>query len=588
MFRPHLEQAYAALERNDLSMAETLCRQALEASPLAGEPLHLLGIAARRRNRPAEAAALLREAWRRCPEQPEIANNLAALLCASGLYGQALEAADAGLIRHPDFAYLHANRGVALHGLNRPEEAATAFRRALSLPPQLKTAREMAQFGLATSLESLGHPAQAESAARALLSGHPDHAEGLHLLGRVLAAQDKHEEAAATLRRAIDLLPPDGAVLARAWNNLATALLKQNRPDQALEAARHAVELDPGNIQALNTVAIVYQELMRLDEAIAHSRQAVALEPDNIDAHWCLGLQLLHAGQWAEGWSEYEWRWRLPFHRMMEGPPVWSGQFLGGNALLVTCEQGQGDSLQFLRYVPRLTAYSRNLILRVQTSLERLAANSLPGVRVIGYDDPIPPVPFQVPLMSLPGILGCPDADAIPHPPYLRADPRAIEEWRQSWPGLPGTRRIGLAWRGSPSHKRDHLRSIGLEALEPLLGRSDCRFVALHPDIRDEEKPWLEEFSIAAPLPGGADFADSAALVENLDLIISVDSAAAHLAGALDRPTWVMLPFSCDWRWGRDCDHSPWYPSLRLFRQPTAGDWWSVTGAINRALDASA
>jgi len=546
-------------------------------APRSGEPLHLLGISARRQNRLAEAEALLREAWRRQPEQPEIVNNLTALLCSAADHDQALNVAEAGLALHPGFAYLHANRGVALHGLGRSAEAVDAFRRALADLPQL----EMALFGLASALEALKRQTEAEPVLRALLDAHPDHAEGFNLLGRTLAAQDKHAEAAAAFQHTLRLRPDH----AQAWTNLASTLLKLERPEEALDAARRALELTPDNALAHNNASIICQELVRLDEAIAHSRRAVSLDPENIDAHWCLGLQLLYAGHWAEGWEEYEWRWRLPFHRMMAGPPVWSGQILGKNALLVNTEQGQGDSLQFLRYVPLLRPYCSNLIVRVQPSLKRLTTAGFPDVSVIDYEDDIPPVPFQVPLMSLPHILGCDGEDSIPRQvPYLHSDPLAAERWRQRWRDGKSLRRIGIAWRGSPTYKRDHLRSLGLETLAPLLNLPGCRFYALHPDIRDDEQPLLEQFGIENLSTELTDFHDTAALLESLDIVIAVDTSAIHLAGALGRPAWVMLPFSCDWRWGASRTDSPWYPSLRLFRQKAARDWAPVVAEMAESL----
>jgi len=571
-------QAYAALERNELALLEQLCRQALQAAPRSGEALHLLGIAARRQERPAEAVALMREAWRRDPSRAEIANNLTALLCAIGAHVEALEAADLGLARHPDFAFLHANRGIALHGCGRAEDAAEAFRRTLATVPDLETAL----FGLATTLEALNRQAEAEPVLRQLLAHHPGHVEATNLLGRVLAALDRPAEAAEAFLRTTVLAPHHG----QAFTNLASMLLKLDRVEEALAAARRAVELDPASPLAHNNASIICQELVRLDEAIAYSRRSVALQPNNVDAHWCLGLQLLYAGQWAEGWQEYEWRWRLPFHRMMGGPPVWAGQILGANALLVTTEQGQGDSLQFLRYVPMLAPYCSNIILRVQNSLKRLVQASLPDVTVIDYDDPIPPVPFQVPLMSLPRLLGTNSEAAIPRPiPYLRNDPAAVLAWRERLKDGDGVKRIGIAWRGSPTYKRDHLRSIGLEMLEPLLSQPNCRFYALHPDIREEERPILSRFNIQELSAGLSDFADTAALLENLDLVIAVDTSVVHLAGALGRPVWAMLPFSCDWRWGKTRTDSPWYPSLRLFRQKTARQWGPVIAEMTVALE---
>jgi tetratricopeptide (TPR) repeat protein len=572
-----LAKAYSALEDNDLLLVEQACRQALKADRTAGEPLHLLGISARRQDRLAEAEALLREAWRRSPDKPEIANNLCALLCAVGAHDDGLAVADSGLARHPAFTFLHANRGVALHGLRREEEAAAAFRAALEGIPDL----ELALFGLASALEALGRRAEAEPVLRALLVSHPSHAEGANLLGRVLTVLERNAEACEAFRLAVALNPDHAA----AYSNLSSVLLKLEQPEEALAAVHRSLELDPANSLACLNASIICQELVRLDEAIAYSRRAIELDPDNIDAHWCQSLQLLHSGQWGRGFQEYEWRWRLPFHRMLEGPPVWAGEILGANALLVNAEQGQGDSLQFLRYVPMLRPFSSNLILRVQDSLKRLTKESFPEAAVIGYADDIPPVPFQVPLISLPRLFHTRTEADIPAPiPYLRSNRLSVEAWHQRWATEEPMIRIGLAWRGSPTYKRDALRSLPLDMMAPLLKTPGCRFFALHPDINDEEHTALRRLGIGELSSCLTDFTDTAALLETLELVISVDTSVVHLAGALGRPVWALLPFSCDWRWGTGREDTPWYPSAKLFRQPKAKDWESVIAAVSEAL----
>lgn len=564
--------AYQALESGDLPAVESICRAVLASAPRHAECFHLLGIMARRAGRGGEAIAFFREAVALAPDRPDFANNLAALLTSLGLHHEAVAACAAALQHHPDFAYLHINYGVALHALGCEQQSADAFLRAVELAPDMVPAH----FGLGCALEALGQFDRAEPAFRAAVALSPDHAEAHNLLGRVLSAQGHHQQAADSFQNAVDAHPS----FAVAHNNLGSVLLKLDRADDALAALLQSVALDPDNWQSQNNLSIVYQELSQLQPAIDHSRRAVALAPDNVDAHWCLALQLLQAGVWQDGWDEYEWRRKLPNQGLPDGMTLWHGDAMEDRPLLVCAEQGHGDTLQFLRYLPQVQACCRNVVLRVQSALVRLVAANY-AIPVIGYDDPLPAADMVIPLMSLPRALGIPAP--IPTGPYLRPDEGLVEKWAARLGAERGLT-IGIAWRGSPTHKRDHFRSVALVTLRPLLQVPGVRFVPLHPDLRDDERAALDEFSITAMLPENADFAETAALIHGLDLVISVDTSVVHLAGALGRDVWLMLPFSCDWRWGSVGEDSLWYPGLRIFRQPRAGDWAEVIARQVAAL----
>lgn len=570
----YLDAALGALHRGDLGSAEDGCRQALVLDLRNAGALHLLGVVARRQGRVGEAIALMREAVRLGPQQPEYASNLVALLSASGLTDDAVAVAAETMGRHPDFVYLPLNLGVALHALGREDEAAAAFGRAVALAPDLAPAH----FGLGCALDALGRHAEAEAALRRTEALAPDHAEAQNLLGRVLTALGRHAEACEAFRRAVRSDPRHAVAL----NNLGSVLVKLDRTEEALDALTASLALNGESAQTHYNMSVVLQEFMRIPEAIAHVQRAISLESGHVDAHWCLALQLLQSRRWAEGWRDYEWRWQLAGHSLPPGPPPWSGQPLARQALLVRSEQGQGDTLQFLRYLEPLRRLCPDLRVMVQRSLVRLVAGNFPGLSVTAVDDPAPAADFQVPLMSLPLLLGEEDPDPAP---YLAAEAGRVDRWTRFWAGdASSPRRVGIAWRGSPTYKRDAKRSVSLEALAPLTGLSGVRFCALHPDLREEERPVMDRLGIEDVSAQISDFADTAALLRTLDLVISVDTSVVHLAGALGCPVWVMLPFSCDWRWGTDQPDSVWYQGVRLFRQDRPGDWPGVIARVAGAL----
>lgn len=570
-----LAQAADSLARRDFAAAERLCLDCLAADPRDAEALQVLGVVRRQTGRVAEAVALLREAVRLAPGQPFFVTNLISALCAAGVPEDALAVADAALPHHPGTAALVLNRGIALHQLGRREEAVGDFRRAATLQADLLPAH----YYLGCVQEELGVLAEAETALRRAVALDPGHADAHNHLGRVLHAAGRPEQAVACFARAAELAPDNAAMV----NNLGSALLESGRAREALAAFQRAAALDPGDVNVAANLALAHTELMDIAAAIDHSRRALELDPERPQTHWSYSLQLLQAGQWREGWAEYEWRWRLPEHLPFGGLPLWDGGPVEHATLVVAAEQGHGDSLQFLRFVPALARRCRHVILRLQPALVPLAAANFPTCTVIGNSDPVPPADVLVPLMSLPRLLekGC-EAEAFP---YLAPPPARVAEWRQRVAGLGGGLKVGLAWRGSPTHKRDVSRSMPPACLLPLFDHAGARFVCLHPDPRAEEVAMLPPDVVDTALSRHlSDFGETAALMAALDLVISVDSSPVHLAGALGRPCWVALPFCCDWRWGAGGDATPWYPSLRLFRQPAPGAWHSVIDELAAAL----
>lgn len=394
----------------------------------------------------------------------------------------------------------------------------------------------------------------------------------LHSLGRL-------EEAVASLERAIEL-NPEAAVMHANLGNVRQAL---GRLEEAEASQRRAIALQPANAEAYCNLGSVLDLMGRFLDSVEAYERALVLKPDLAAARWNRALHRLREGDFAQGLPEYEARWQLRKAREFT-QPQWRGEPLEGARILLHAEQGLGDTVQFLRYVPMVQAAGGKVVLEVQPSLRRLAAE-LPGVEELAIaGERLPEYAWHCPLMSLPLAFGT-TLESIPaETPYLRVPEEARERAaRMRWPE--GGLRVGLAWAGSPGHLKDRYRSIPLELLQPLLAVDGVEFFSLQVGSGSAEPAALAESRITDLAPEIGDMADTAALIDRLDLVICVDTAVAHLAGALGRPVWVLLPVSSDWRWLRDHEDSPWYPAMRLFRQRALNEWGTVIDDVRKALE---
>jgi tetratricopeptide (TPR) repeat protein len=427
----------------------------------------------------------------------------------------------------------------------------------------------------------------AERGYRSALALAPGHPMATHFLGVAHYQRGRLEDAVRLLRAAVATLPQEPEF----HNNLGLALAADDRPGEAIEAYRRALALKPTHAIAWSNLGLALQAENRLDEAVDAFRRALAIDPTFAQAHWNLGLALLARGDFAEGFREYAWRHRTPefaAHARSWPGPRWDGSAPAGRTILAVAEQGLGDTLQFIRFAAPLAAQGARVIATAQAPLVRLLA-SAPGVSAVcGPSDPLPACDAHVPLVELAGLLGTTVATIPAEVPYLAADRARRAEVGAMLAPDANALKVGLAWSGSAANTLNRRRSIPLAALAPLLALPGVAWYSLHRSVDEGEIDAVPAAQALRRLPAREDFDGMAALVAELDLIVSVDTSIAHLAGALAQPTWVMLAHAADWRWHPGRTDRPWYPTARLFRQPRAGAWDSVVHDVASALAAPA
>ncbi len=440
-----------------------------------------------------------------------------------------------------------------------------------------------AQVRDAMAVHQRGDLETAERGYRAALAGAPGHPMATHFLGVSLYQRGRLEEALPLLEAAVAAVPQE----AEFHNNLGLALAAADRYGEAIAAHRRALALRPDHAAAWSNLGLALHAENRLPEAIDAFRRAIALTPDFAQAHWNLGLALLAHQDFEEGWREYAWRHRAPEfarHARAWPGPRWDGADAAGRTLLVTSEQGLGDTLHFIRFVQPLAARGARVIVTAEAPLVRLLATA-PGVAAVcGPDDKPPAYDAHVPLFDLAGLLRVTPTSIPVIVPYLAADAARRATVAEALSAHAGARKVGIAWSGSRANTLNRRRSIPLAALAPLFALPGIAWFSLQRSVDEEEIAGVPAARALHRLPAREDFDGMAALVAELDLVVSIDTSIVHLGGALGRPTWMMLATATDWRWHTSHADTPWYPTVRLFRQPRAGDWDAVVRDVAAEL----
>ena len=436
-------------------------------------------------------------------------------------------------------------------------------------------------FAIAVQHHQAGRLQAAEQIYRQILAIEPNHADAINLLGVIASQVGQHDAAIDYIQRAIGL----NGNAAGFHNNLGEVYHSLRRLPEAVACYRRVVELTPGDATAQNNLGIALNEQGKLDEAAACYRRAIALKPDLADAHWNQSLLWLLTGDFQRGWAEYEWRWKAnACQRRDFSQALWDGQPLEGRNILLHAEQGLGDAIQFVRYAPLVKQRGGVVVVECPRPLVPLLASCEGIARLVGRGDELPAFDVQAPLLSLPGIFRTSLRDMPATIPYLFADPGLVQRWRQELGHITGFK-VGIAWQGNAKHRLDRDRSIPLACFEPLARYSGVQLLSLQKGAGVEQLPEVtKRFPVMELGSRLEDFMDTAAVLANLDLLVTCDTAVAHLAGALGVPVWVALPLVPDWRWRLDRSDSPWYPTMRLFRQESRGDWQGVFQKIAVAI----
>jgi tetratricopeptide (TPR) repeat protein len=506
---------------------------------------------------------------------------------ALGRLEEALQSYERAIALRPDYAEAHFTRGVALRELGLPAEALASQNRAIALKPDFADAH----CNRANALVDLERFDAALSSYERAAALNPNYYEAFSNMVVPLQQLQRPQEAVAAAERAIAIRPDH----AMAHSNLGAALTQSRRLDEALESFDRAIALRPDDAAAYNNKGVALYELRRFDEALACLDRAIALSPAFADAHLHQAMCRLALGDFARGWTQFEWRWRTPQYqdgRRHQDKPLWQGrEALEGRTIVLHSEQGLGDTLQFSRFAADVAARGAKVVLEVQPELERLLSRLEGVAQVVRVGAAIPPCHLQTPLMSLPVALGmlAPDAG---RPPYLSAWPQDVAAWRARL-ATSGKRRVGLCWAGGfrpdllAADLLDKRRSLPLEAFAPLAGVEGVEFYSLQKgppaaQLTEAQAGGWEGPPILDLTAELNDFADTAALIANLDLVVTCDTAIAHLAGGLGKPVWILNRFDACWRWMVDREDSPWHPSARLFRQTAPGDW---AGVVQRVKD---
>ncbi len=576
---PYRSAALNQLGRHEEALA--VCNEAIRLKPDFVEAHYNRGNAFHGLGRLEEALASYTQATVIRPNFAEAWSNRGNALQGLQRFEDALASCDRAITLQPNYAQGWYNRGNALYDLGRFEEALSSYNRAVELRPN----HVQAWYNRGKALTDLRRQGEALASYDKAVALNPAYAQAWCNRGNVLNDQERFEEALISYDKALALKPD----YAEAWSNRGTALQYLYRLDEALAAHDKALALKPDYAEAHCNRGSVINTLDRPEEALASFNKAIALKPDFAQAHFNKAITELGLGNMGDGWREFEWRRKIvemSGERVFPKPLLTSVENIQGKTILVHFEHGFGDTLHFYRYLELLNQAGAKVLFNVQKKLRRLLTGDF--IRFVELDDPELQYDFQIPMMSLPWVFKT-TAETIPATvPYVNAEEALVQTWRERLGGHGF--KIGICWMGSVTHmKGGDRRSFPVTHFETLSKLNGVRLISLQKAEEAGElkslPPGMTVESFDNVDAGPDAFIDTAAIMKSLDLVITNDTSLSHLAGALGVPTWVALQQVADWRWLRDRTDSPWYPSLRLFRQKTDGDWGTVFAEIKRALE---
>jgi len=610
-----LDQGLRLHTAGQLSQAEQIYRQVLAAQPRNPDALHLLGVIAhqagrhdvavkfieqaisihpnnpayhnnlgeayRNLNRIDDAGVAYRKAIELAPNSADSWSNLSIVLLLQNRVDDAIEAARRAISINPNLPTAYANLGQAIADRN-PQEALNCFLQSLRLNPRQPAILSNAAC-LLTRFKQLD---PAIDAARQAVTLDPNFPDGWSQLSYALGLKGLSREAIDAAQRAIAL---DGSH-ANAYTNLGFALDLQNRIPEVIDALANALRCKPDFAEGWKNLGVAHFKMGDTDQSQRCYAKAVELDPTYAEAHVNLATALLAKGQWEQGLEEYEWRWRLPSFiasKPREITTPWDGSDAPGKTILLVTEQGAGDAFHFARYIPMVVAKGLKVIVACPESIHKVMMTVQGVSGVIAPDAPDPGSDFQLHLLSLPRLFKTRPDNIPADVPYISADPEKVKAWKDRLANDPPGYRVAISWAGNPLHSHDRTRSCKLADFAPLASIENVVFYSLQ-----KGEPAIQA---ANPPPGMKlidytndlnDFSDTAALLENIDLLISVDTSVIHLAGAMARPVWTLITIGPDFRWFKDRTDTPWYPTMKLFRQPKVLDWPGVFQEVKTVLEA--
>jgi tetratricopeptide (TPR) repeat protein len=543
-----IQEAMAQHQAGLLQEAEIIYRGILAEEPNNPDALHLLGLVAYQVGNNEVAIELIEKAIEANPAVPDFYNNCGEAYRALANNELSLKCYKQALEIKPDFAEAYNNMGNALKVTGRNEEATTCFEEAIIIRPDFF----QAHYNLGNSLQEAGKLEQAISHYQNAISNYPDYAE--------------------------------------AHNNIGIALLEIGKHEEAITHYQKAISLNPDYAEANNNLGIALQEIGNHENAITRYQKAISLNPDYAEAHFNLSCLYLLLGNFEKGYEEYEWRLKLKSnveHTRSFTQPQWDGRPLNGKTILIHAEQGLGDAIQFIRYVPMIAKAGGDIIVECDAKLSHLFSGYEDFTRFIGAGDDLPDFDIHASLLSLPNIFKTTLTTIPSANNYIHINDDLVASWKNKLSTLKN-HKIGICWQGSVDNRKDQSRSMPLKYFSDIINIPEVSFISLQKGYGQEKikddghTDAIADFS--SEMDTHEKFIDTSAIIENLNLVIGVDTATIHLAGAMGKPVWVLLPYSPDWRWMLNTKDTPWYPSMRLFRQKEPGDWETVMDEIRVEL----
>jgi Flp pilus assembly protein TadD len=564
----------------NLQQAASLYKKIAKKQPHNGDIFHMLGVISDQQEDLDASIRYMKKAIHLNPNNASVNYNLGNVLKKKGQIDEAIECYQKALQLNPHFTAAYCNLGNIFKEKEQLDEAVVCYQKIIQLNPNDFEAYN----NLGNTLKTKGELDGAMTCYQKALQLSPNFILAHNNLGTIYIEKKQFDAAIICYQKALRLNPN----YADAYYNLGILYSEKEQFDEAIECYQKALQLDPNHFNTFKGLGIVFQEKGQVDNALSCYQKALQVNPNDPEAHWNKALLLLLNSHFKEGWKEFEWRWKTKKINVAHcdfPQPLWDGHDIEGLTILLYAEQGLGDTIQFIRYASLVAQQGAKVIIECQKELIPLLQKVEGVQKAVTFGQQLLEFDIHYPLLSLP-LLFDTTIQTIPAKiPYIGVNATSVQKWTSRIKANTSKQKIGLVWAGSPRHKRDRYRSCPLEIFAPLARLSNMTFYSLQKgDAAEQAKNPPEGMNIVDFTEDIHDFSDTAAVIENLDLTISVDTSVAHLAGAMGKPVWTLLPFAPDWRWMLNRADSPWYPTMRLFRQPSPGDWETVIKNISKDL----